>query len=1115
MLKPLTEIKFPDLISFDRQTMVEEIIDRMKQDPDWNSLFDGELHQNASQMVLQFFAYLFEKNATSINKNIKENFLNQAFSDRAIFDNSAQMRINALQNTEAQVKVVGVLGSGYLTQALVLPKYYKLPAINLNGQKIFFEIFNKSEEGYEYLENVIINPGNYARDSFELTAYSGTTFVVENAIVDELLENFFVTINHEEIIENSIRVYYRHSNGVMIELIKTDTFLVDPYITAQSSTYFPDGVPHYIIRYKQTGTAEILFGSTDFGGAFTQDHVGGTLIVYGRKGGGKAANITPRSIQTTERFYLTSQKTIDVTFTNFGMGTGGSDRETAQQVKQFGPYRYGRQDGHIVDKQDAKVALQQSIVKHEIDTPKFSEINSTVPLLHAHHKIVPSRDFSGFIFPEVLITDTLNSYLSKFLLALNNFLNVSGTHDAAVQDEFVTEFLKGYDELGNEDYNFLYKLVESNPLSGTLKATAWNYKNELVDHIVWEGNYLLGQSTTSAKSQDHAEMASASFETISIIFEKNDRMKFKLNEVDYVFDLELSTGVKTVTELAAELQTRILEKITYDEIPNLEFFQYRTFEFFTAEIVNTETGVGILKLKSPTVGKDSKIELLDNGLNNPDPSTNLYDLLQVEEKVYRPPLGTELTFLPENVYDPERNEINFLINEELMNVDEEKTYSEEWDQDTSQEAGPIISIVLSDPDDPELLQQLQISTDLEITAYDGETAIDYAKVSSVQDSDENAVIFPGTSHPVFKNTYAEANYDYTTSTIRLQLVDGVEQQLYAQSFPIITKVMIRRISGITFEPIDTSEPWETAQWFETEDNWSQDILSSTGPDVEIDVGAEVEDGFAQGNNYEVRIYKQTGESPILMTQIRYLDVDVEAGFQIAQDLIINTTDEVAKGDQDHFYDPATKKIIIKAKDPNEDNESPPYYGQGFADFTKLRFVYKRKSYEYITVDYQPNPYAPGEEAKLYIDKLMSESRRLIGLQNIIKNISFFPIGLELLIYVDKNYSLSDVQNDGESILRRYFEYDNANYEHTIGVELNEDLMRNILNKELTEYGVQSMEFVNASYTESLTEVQIANTYFFFLPDTFIQSILELESTNLNLTGLSDLFKIKITAVRKV
>jgi hypothetical protein len=68
-LKKLSQISLPDLINLDHDALVDEVVSRIKLDPDWNSQWDGDLYQNASYAIINYFSYLHGKVIASVNEN--------------------------------------------------------------------------------------------------------------------------------------------------------------------------------------------------------------------------------------------------------------------------------------------------------------------------------------------------------------------------------------------------------------------------------------------------------------------------------------------------------------------------------------------------------------------------------------------------------------------------------------------------------------------------------------------------------------------------------------------------------------------------------------------------------------------------------------------------------------------------------------------------------------------------------------------------------------------------------------------------------------------------------------------------------------------------------------
>jgi len=513
-LKPLSSVKLPDLVYFDRERTAQEIMDRMKAMPGWQDIWVNEQYQDASQFIIQTFSYLFEKIANATNKNLRENFLTEAFSERAIYANLAQMRVNALQNKAASTELYVTIENVVLTQQLILGKSLPIQTTDISGQPIIFEIIGKDESGnYLYNDSVIIQPTVFSRNAFNVMAYAGQTQTSSSSLELYDLENMRITLPFTDIIDNSIEAYYQTNTGQLIQLRKATKFVTEPYITSTTQAVFPNGVPHYIIRYDATGGATLYFGSENFGGAFEDAHIGGTIVVYCRVGGGYNTNIPAGQINYRYDLDVFGDQIYTLTFTNPRAASGGENRETPAEAQMYAPYRYGR-DGTIILVDDAENALYKDLVKHEIETPQYSEIGTNIPLLHAWHYIVPKRTFTDWLPYSYTDGYTLEQYLEDFFADLNTFLKIAGTNDTNITSEYVTTFVPE-DTEGN--YDFVYTLVNIKPLSGTIGLTAWDYEDELVDFITWTDNYYANDVVVSHYSNDSAFVDTVAFSNLSLI----------------------------------------------------------------------------------------------------------------------------------------------------------------------------------------------------------------------------------------------------------------------------------------------------------------------------------------------------------------------------------------------------------------------------------------------------------------------------------------------------------------------------------------------------------------------------------------------------------------------
>jgi len=159
MLRPLDQIKLPNLVSNDADDIEQEVIDRITSDPNWDANWDGELFQNSYQMLLKTFTYLYGRNAKASNNRLKERFLNRALSPQAIYDNLTDMRIQLIQAKGSSTTIQADLVDTILTVPIIIPKFQQLTGTGRNSETITFEFIKKDNDGkFNYFDNIIIIP---------------------------------------------------------------------------------------------------------------------------------------------------------------------------------------------------------------------------------------------------------------------------------------------------------------------------------------------------------------------------------------------------------------------------------------------------------------------------------------------------------------------------------------------------------------------------------------------------------------------------------------------------------------------------------------------------------------------------------------------------------------------------------------------------------------------------------------------------------------------------------------------------------------------------------------------------------------------------------------------
>ena len=754
-LKPLSEIKSPDLIQFDRDSLVAEIIERIQADPNWNSIWDGELLHNFSYFIVNTFSYLFSKNAEAANRVLRETFITQAKDPLSIVNYLSNFSLNLKQNTAAMAEVtIRPNAGGSFTNQFSILAGFSLSATSINGSTINYELYNLEVDENDELtgkidyRSPIIVP---AQNSVKVNAFSGTT-ISNTLTLDPITqsEKFIYNITNPNIIENSIRIFYEYNSINEIELIETDSFVVTPIITGPFTANL-GGVPHYKIKYNTDGSGQIIFGSREFGGSFPPN--GGTITIIYRIGGGSLANIARGGINSIINLTVDNFSSIDILFYNFLGGGGGGDRENLDEAQFYAPYRIGR-GRSIIDDSDALNELRTMSIKHKVVSPKYNGIN--VPVLHYHNYIAPIRDFASFLFPVPNSTDTYTSYREILELELNKFLNLDGIHDGAENDILISLF---------RSTSFSFPLPYKPPLNGSLYISAYNDDGIEIDRLVWGSNYTGQVNLPDGAAIKASITSSEEIGSIGIslgqqfFYFKIDGIEGNFENTDgsTCFRVALETNQYSVdpttgkaNSLAAEIDSKIRSMDSYyNSFPTSTPFAY----------INDQKKLVITSL---TTGSSSSVQLYNFA------EDSLLELLNLTpQKVDASPQNREV-FLETSTYNFETHQVNVSVNTDWFKEQNFQNIVNEWENPDSA-TGPIVTLSLVDENNNPIF--IQTGTNLVINSIrDGEIidTLTFGNISST------AVNF-GTSDngDVFDDSNTNTcYYNYVTGEIVIKLADS-------------------------------------------------------------------------------------------------------------------------------------------------------------------------------------------------------------------------------------------------------------------------------------------------------------------------------------------------------
>ena len=798
-LKTLSEIAAPELIEFDRDSLVQEIIDRIKSNPEWESIYDGELLQNFLYSIINTFAFLFSKNSETVNRLIRETFITQAKDTKSIANHLSRFGINFKQNTASVVPItITNSNGGGFTRSFILPAGYQITGVDLNGAQNTFELYNKDQTDpskYDYRSSLVVETVGQKI----LNAYSGETTRYDFTINPvSQREKFVYKIRATDIIEGSIRGYYEFNQSNERELIETNSFVVS---AVDPDVNFPGGTPHYKIKYNDDGSADIIFGTQSFGGSFPSAF-SSNIKFFCRSGGGAITNIAPFAINTTDTITISSSNEVTVLFRNLTSGSGGSDRENINEAKFYSPYRTGR-DGSLVDDTDILNELANRTVKHLVNSPKYADISTgqKIPILHYWNYIAPIRDFSSFSFPIPVEADTIATYSVKLETALNEFLNLQGIHDGVESNKLISLFSEG---------PITFQIPKTPVLNGTLFVSAFGENNVEKDRLIFSGNYS-GAVNAAADYTSYAEIATTNPITtaVTIISGNNDQLRFKIDQsspgpapVTESFTITIAEGVYGLTlgkslALAAEIDAKIKAAFpTY----------YGTF---SDEICYIRSD-GRLAIRSRITGQYSSVKIFSIG-----GGIQATIGLPVSYAYATPENGRVL--LASSVFNNDTSQLTLNINRTRFDRNFNLAPNIIWPAANS-DIGPTLTYTLLDDGDATYL--VQEGTDLIVEAYNGSTLTDTLTFASVSSDSPNVGSGdPTGSVAVFDDTTATSClFDFATNTLSLKLSNSNDAgptysypkfldqlgtpDVYNQNtvFKIYTKEKTYKFITVTYEP---------------------------------------------------------------------------------------------------------------------------------------------------------------------------------------------------------------------------------------------------------------------------------------------------------------------------
>jgi len=430
--KNMNPLKKIDYTKLDFETIVADVVSVIKSHPDYYDKWQDFLESNAGQMFLDVFGYIGQKIILRADLIANELFLPTAQDPKSVVNILKLIGYNLSPPSSAKVPIT-ISSEETFSGDVYIQAGTKFEGKGLDGKNLIFEIMNEEND---YTTPIVMN-GSLGQ--VVANAWEGQT-VVGTIEVDKK-EEFTFNLPSYPVIKGSI----------LLELYDGSNYDVLEEITSLAIAGEDTRLPRYTVSYDENYNVKISFGKKGFGGVF-ENVIDGlttqTLKYTYRVGGGVNGNVTIGAINGTKNIFLGSGSavpTLTISYINQTSGIGGAEGQTIEEAKKIAPLTI-KTIGRTTTAQDYTTILQEQktipLYDSNIQTP--FENPDVVPYLFSYIYISPKRDWDLFVkedpnedpltnykkIPIAKTAETIENYNKRFLIRLNNFLNLDGVSNA-------------------------------------------------------------------------------------------------------------------------------------------------------------------------------------------------------------------------------------------------------------------------------------------------------------------------------------------------------------------------------------------------------------------------------------------------------------------------------------------------------------------------------------------------------------------------------------------------------------------------------------------------------------------------------------------------------------
>ena len=336
-------IKLPKLVDVDYTKLdFDGIINLTKKiiqnHPDYFSNIDDFTESNAARMTIELVAYIVELLSDRIDWIANELTLPTATQKQSVMNLLKLINYRMKLPTAAHVNVTAYITS--YVKPFVIPARYSIIAKSLDGKPIRFELLKKDENNKYIYEGV---NADYEFDTGieaipilshnDLTFYEGVSnreyFIMSGD------NNEFVELSNKNVEEGSIRAYKISRDAAGNITSRVELKEVISFISPEAQDASSMNLPPFKIQTTEDNGVYLVFGERPVVATFTPG-ANEEIMVWYRTTIGSLGNITRNSINYTTNI-LAQGRSTQITFINPSGATGGSDSESVEHAKRYGP----------------------------------------------------------------------------------------------------------------------------------------------------------------------------------------------------------------------------------------------------------------------------------------------------------------------------------------------------------------------------------------------------------------------------------------------------------------------------------------------------------------------------------------------------------------------------------------------------------------------------------------------------------------------------------------------------------------------------------------------------------------------------------------------------------